>query len=369
MGFAWVAAGSGEPQETPAPAAAKKRLWKKPKAPPPMAEENRLRNEFFEIAFDPTTGAIQAVHDYASRENKLAQQIAFRFPKSSRGRWADGDEEMAYSVMAADQVLIKSAGPLVAEMECRGRLLDREGRRGARFVQTTRVQRGNRVIELGIELDVGQEPGENPWDSYYAVRFAWGDSTADLFRGASQSVQPTDANQIEAPGFLELRSDKGRTTILTGGLPYHRRFGLRKLDTLLVVRGETARSFRLGIGIDLPNPVPAAIDFISPRPELEERSAAPSPPYGWLFHVDSRNVIATHWSPVFSGGRVSGFCTRLLETEGRRVQAGLRAFRPLTSARKTDLAGGHPEELPVDGDQVKIDLPPCGWVPIEVKFA
>ena len=64
--------------------------------------------------------------------------------------------------------------------------MDREGRRVAGFRQTTRVWRGSRVIELQIELDIDRQPGANPWDSYYAARFAWKDETAALHR----SVEP-----------------------------------------------------------------------------------------------------------------------------------------------------------------------------------
>ena len=44
-------------------------------------------------------------------------------------------------------------------MVCRGRLVDREGRRLAGFRQTTRLWRGSRVVELEIELDIDRQPG------------------------------------------------------------------------------------------------------------------------------------------------------------------------------------------------------------------
>ena len=53
---------------------------RKPQEPPPLAEENVLRNEFFEIHFDPHTGAIRSISDYHSRDPRLAQQIALRLP-------------------------------------------------------------------------------------------------------------------------------------------------------------------------------------------------------------------------------------------------------------------------------------------------
>jgi len=372
MGFAWVGAGSAiaaVPDQPPETRKTKSWWGKRPPAPPPMAEEDRLRNEFFEVAFNPTTGAIQAIHDYSSRGNRIAQQIAFRFPRDKRSRLAQEDPEMAYSVMAADRLSVVSAGPLVAEMESRGRLLDRDGKRLARFVQTTRVERGSRLIEIAIDLDVDQQPGPHPWDSYYAARFAWGDATADLYRSVGTALQPTDAAELEAPDLVEIRTEKGQTAILAGGLPYHRHLGLRKLDTLLIVRGETARSFRLGVGIDLPQPVTAAMDLLAPRPVLVEKAPPPLPDHAWLFHVDSRNVVAAGWATISSGGRVAGFRARLLETEGRRGKVNLRTFRRLASARKTDLAGGNPEELSIDGDRITMDVGAHGWLQIEARFA
>lgn len=365
MGFAWVGPG---PETAPVVEPAQRKGWKrkrnKPKDDPPLAEENLLRNEFFEVALDPPTGAIRSIADYSSRSPRLAQQIALRRPQPGAD---DAGDDLHYSIMAADELRVTSAGPILGEIVCRGRLVDREARRLAGFAQTTRVWRGSRVIELQIELDVDQPPGPNPWNSYYAARFAWSDATANLYRSVSLANLPTDATLIEAPHFVDIRAGQVRTTLLCGGLPCHRRFGLRKLDTLLVVRGETARRFRLGIGIDLPHPVPAALGFLAPQTMLA--AAAPPPaPSGWLFHLDARNVIATDWEPLLSDGGAMGFRVRLLETDGRKVRLGLRAFRLVESAQKIKSGDTPPVELPVEGDQVTIDLGPHEWVEMEARF-
>ena len=151
-----------------------------------LAEENLLRNEFCEIRFDPATGAIRSISDYHSRDPRLAQQIALRLPHGG-----DPDADANYSIMAADEIAVTSAGPVLGEIVCRGRLMDREGRRVAGFRQTTRVWRGSRVIELLIELDIERQPGSNPWDSYYAARFAWKDETSDA-ASRRQPGEPAD---------------------------------------------------------------------------------------------------------------------------------------------------------------------------------
>jgi len=370
MGFAWVGPGSAEPAAPQAPK--RKRWWaRKASAEPPMVEGTVLRNEHFEVEINPITGAIQAIDDYVSRGARLAQQIAFRQPRPKRvgrGGFAEDDPEKDYSIMAADKITVASSGPVVARIVCRGRLVSRDGERLARFVETIEARRGSPILQIEIELDVEREPDADPWNSYYAARFAWGDAAADVYRGVCLANRPTELPRVESPHFLDIRSGERRMTILTGGLPYHRQIGLRKLDTLLVVRGETARTFRLGIGVNLTHPVPAALDFLAPDHVHQEQARAASGGSGWLFHVDAKNVIATHWSPIRSGDRITGFRARLLETEGRAGRVSLTSFRPIKSARKTDFQGKQPTELSAQGDKIPLDLKAHEWAQLEAEF-
>jgi alpha-mannosidase len=320
------------------------------------AQETLLHNEFFTVVIDPHTGAIRSISDYRTRGPRLSQQLAVRLP--SQGGDQPGDP---YSIMAADEVKITAAGPVLGEVVARGRLMSREGKRLAGFQQTTRVWRGSRAIELLIELDAQHLPEADPWNSYYAARFAWPDEAANLYRSVNMATVPTEIAQFESPHFIDVRTAKTRTTLLTAGLPYHRRDGLRKLDTLLIVQGESCRRFRLGIGIDVPAPLPAALDMLSPPPLLA--GAAPPRSSGWLFHLDVRSVVATHWE-LLSGG----FRVRLLESEGRRVELNLRSFRAVRSAQKMGTADAAPTDLAVEGDRVAIDLRPYEWAEIEARW-
>ncbi|HEV3020852.1 MAG TPA: glycoside hydrolase family 38 C-terminal domain-containing protein, partial [Pirellulales bacterium] len=208
MGFAWVGA-SGSP---PAHSRAK-----------PIARENVLRNEFFEVTISRTTGGIQSVYSFQQRGNQLSQQIAFRVPgPSSEGAWRDPDAEASYTTVRAQSVEVTVSCPTVGEVVSRGQLVAADGRAIADFQQTTRVWAHSRLIDIEIELDASEEPQADPWDSYYAARFAWPDDTADLWRGVSLARQKTDATRIEAPEYVEIESG-GKISILCGGLPYHRR--------------------------------------------------------------------------------------------------------------------------------------------------
>lgn len=379
MGFAWVKSGLTH-ASCPDPSQGKKRKgWFKKSDPgeTPLAElreekdrrEYVLRNEFFQATIDPVTGVLRAIHDYRGRNPRLAQQIAMRLPRAERPS-SDGWAELTdweYSIMAADRVSIVSAGPVQGQIVVLGQLKDRQGQPLAGFVETFTVWRGSRVLDIRVELDVDKQPDDDPWDSYYAMRFAWGDATADVLRGTGGVSTPTDIPQVEAPHFVDVRGENTSITILTGGLPYHRRFGIRKLDTLLIPRGETARTFEVGIGIDLPYPAPAALDYLAPAPACFLQ-AAPANDSAWLFHVDSKNVLATRWETLEGDGRVVGFRVRLLETEGRGCRVGLRAFRSVASARLTDFQGENPKSLDVQGDRVEVDVAAHGWVQIEARF-
>ncbi len=108
MGFAWIGPGA---EVGPAPA--KRRGWfgRRKRPEPPLAEDHVLRNEFFEVWFDPHTGAIRSISDYYSRDPRLAQQIALRLP-------GDGapESDVHYSIMSADEVTVTSAGPALGEI-------------------------------------------------------------------------------------------------------------------------------------------------------------------------------------------------------------------------------------------------------------
>jgi alpha-mannosidase len=360
LGYAWV--GSGESPPPPL----------RGKAAKPMAEENMLRNEFMEATIDPTTGAIRSVGDYVSRGARISQQLALRQPgprPNAGDIWQDPDEMAIYSVMAADSIEITSAGPALGQIISRGRLLSLAGETLAEFSQTMSLWKGSRVLVLDIQLDAKTEPLPDPWNSYYAVRFAWNDAAADMWRAVAQSAEPTDAKRLEAPHYLELRGESTRTAILTGGLPYHKRTGMRIIDSLLAVRGERSQKFRLGIGIDLKYPLSSALELLSPPTTVAQSAAPPCPsPASWLLHLSARNVMATHWEPLVEEDELRGVKVRLLETEGRPAKCRLSAFRPFGMARQVDFCGEEIAALPIVDRAVEVELKRGGWIEVEARW-
>lgn len=360
LGFAWLPA-------APQPPARVRR------SPPPLAEDRRekeksllLRNEFFEAVINPLTGSLQSIHTPRERGNRVSQRLALRTPGGPGAR----DENASYSVMAADEAVVTVTSQSVGEITTRGRLLDQSGRTQARFRQTYEVIRGSRVLRLKIELEPADEPQSNPWSSYYACRVAWAEEGAELSRSLNQTLQATEAQRLEAPNCIEINDGQRRTAILTGGLPFHRRSELAVLDTLLITRGERSRQFELGIGIDLPNPMQEALAFIAPHIQLPQTARPPHPAdSAWLFHVDNKNLVATHWSPRTLDGRVTGFRTRILETSGRQTRGRLACFRPIEAARQVDFRGQPLADCRIEEGNLVLDVGPHEWIELEATLS
>jgi hypothetical protein len=79
--------------------------------------------------------------------------------------------------------------------------------------------------------------------------------------------------------------------------------------------------------------------------------------------------MATHWQVLCSQERPTGFRVRLLETEGRHSEFVLRSPRPVASAQRVDFLGGLLSELPVEGDQINLEIQPRQWIQVEAVFS
>ena len=358
MGYAWVKSGP--------PGHRTKREGKR------IAEDNILRNEYMEVHINESSGGIKSIYDFRTRNNRISQQLAFRMAgadgRGVRGRQRD-DLNADYSVMQVDEIRVTHNNAAWGRIESHGRLLDHRGQVLARYEQSCSLWRGSRVLLLDLRLDPLREPEPHPWNSYYACRFAWADPGASLFRSVGLTRQSTAVERIEAPHFVEVEMPDIRTAILTGGHPYHRRVGLRTLDSLLVVRGESSRNFRLGIGIDVAHPAQDALALLAPDCWIAQTGGTTSDnPSGWLFHVDARNVVATHWAALQENGRVVGFRVRLLETSGRSGQVDLDCLHSILDARKVDFQGNPLEECNVNESRIRLELVQYEWAQIEARW-
>lgn len=355
MGFAWVA-GEGRGSR---PSAKRKAIK--------LAEEYLLRNEYCEVAIDPDSGSIRSIHEYNARKVRMSQQLAFRYGKRDRD-----DEESDYSRMVADEIRTVRDSTTCGQIESTGRLVDDQDEVIAEFKQTMTIWRGSRVIELDIELDPKREPDSNPWSSYYASRFAWRDEAADVWCGVNQHRQHVSVSRFEAPEYIEVEFDEKSTTILTGGVPFHRKAKMNIVDSLLLVHGEQQRHFKMGIGLDLTHPPQAAEALVAPKTTFFQHAGAPSPaPSSWLFHIDAKNVTASSWTlagPAEAGQDGRRFYVRLIETMGRETTAHLQAFRPIKSAQIVDLMGCPLKPCEIKEGRAVIPVLSHQYIQVEVVF-
>jgi alpha-mannosidase len=359
FGFVWVPSA----EQPPRPRRAQQALFEAP---------NLLRNEFFEATINTTTGALQSVHEYSSRRNRISQQLAIRTPGPA-GKpgdvYRDPDETAQYSVMGADSVEVTCSTAAMGEITVRGRLMNLEGERIASFTEVFRVWRGSRVLRIDVEVEPLEELKSDPWNSYLACRFAWGDEAAGLLRTIHQQRHETTTKFLEAPHYLEIDHGDKRTAIFTAGLPFHRRSGPAMLDSLLLVRGERARRFTLGIGIDVQHPMHEAMALLAPPVPVPVSAQPPkSGGSGWLAHIDSRNVIHTHLRPLVEGGKVMGFRMRLLESAGRAAEVSISAFRSIAKANKVDFRGHVLDECSITDGKAKVSLSGHEWAEVEAHW-
>lgn len=347
----------------------------------PMAEELVLRNDRCQVNLSEVTGGIGRLSGYGRGTNRISQQIAFRFRQERKVTSGSGDDVETYRTYYSDMVLresrIISQGPVVGELETIGEIVDPQERTVlAGFRQVTRVVRSRPFVEIEIELDPQTLPEGDPWTSYYAVRFAWKEPTAALSRSLHGGAHAATGERIEAPQFIELADDETRTTILSRGLPFHRKTGSRMLDTILLTAGETRRRFRLAIALDEPYPIQAALDEAAPVLCVPTEGGPPGGmDSGWLFHLSSGNVQLTRILPLRTAESeedstppAAGMIVRLLETEGLRTTTSLRCFRTPTLAREVDFQGKVMRTLDIDDDAVSIEVAPYEVCDIELRF-
>lgn len=373
-GFAWIAATSA------AAAPAKKTSQ-------PTADENVLRNEFFEVHINESTGGLRTIKGYGRSPNRISQQLAFRFPRErliAPNEEGGREEKSYYSEMRCRSSQITCAGPSLGEIVTVGDIVDQQNdTRLAGYQQTFRVWRGRRVVEVELELDVERMPEGDPWTNYFASRFAWNDSAAALTRTVQMGAHGFQGERFESPHYLEIADDEQRTTILNGGLPFHRTTGMRMIDSLLITSGESQRKFRFVIAIDENYPLQAAIDATTPAVVVPASKRPRTGSSGWFFRVNARNVqilrilpcseasadaapMEQHDQPASTG--TGGFVVRLLETEGRGRVVKLACFKTPVAARLQDFRGRPLNELTIDGDNVLVNMAGHEIADVELRF-
>ena len=339
LGFAWI------PRTGPA-------------GTPPMQSRMRLadarhvRNEFFEAEIDPATGGLRGLWDHRTRVNRIGQQLVFN----------------PGSTMRATEVKVTSTGPALGEVVSEGALMGDQNQVLATYRQRYRAWLGRPILELSIEIYPELGAGGYAWHSYYGARFAWRDERAMLLRGVNGTGYITSHNRPQTPDYLELRLGRQNTVLFPGGLPFEQRHGARMLDVILMPPGETANTFDLALGLDRENPMQTAWGIVSPVVVLP---VAKGPPHvgdkGWLFHLDSPNLLLTSFRPAADGA--DAITARMLECGLHGGPAELRCVRNPRRATLLDARGELVRDADVRDDSATFDVSSNDWVQIRVEFS
>jgi alpha-mannosidase len=330
---------------------------------PPVVEGNLLRNEFFQAQVDEVSGGLRSVMLYDSKSNLISQRLSLRVPGSLEPvtrRSPNKRQPSRYAKMVADEMTPFADSRICGRIRVRGRLVD-QGQDVATFEQIFRIARGIPRITIDVEI----EPNIKLTSSinhYFCNRLAWKNESSDVHANALDTRQYVMTDWFEATNFIEIQQDHNRLTLLTGGLPFHRRTSRRMLDTVLVVGNESQRRFKMALEVNQRYPTMAARQWQSWMPSV---TSGPSdgPKSGWLFHLNCRNVIATWWEPVWSDcgdDSICGVSVRLQETEGRPANLKIHCPCEVSSANRTNLSGEFLRAIDLPDDKRDI-------VPIEIQ--
>ena len=353
-----------------------------------LAENWLLRNDLFEVAINERTGGIAHVRYHNQRTKRMSQQLSFRFPRErtiSVGEEPSDTIKSQYAEMQCRGHEVVRSGTACGEIVTFGDIIDQvKNEKLASFRQTARVWRACSTIDIEIELSDVKPPEGDPWNNYFASRFAWNDSSSSVTRSIYHSAHGFSGERFETSDYIEIASEDERLTIVSHGLPFHRQTGDRMVDSLLIVAGEDERRFRFTIAVDTPYPLEAAWNATTPAPAIPtERGSPRAGLTGWFFHIDARHVQLTRLlgasnsetppSPLeqfehSSLPRDPGFAVRLIETEGRTKPVKLRCFHRPTFARTRGFRGETISELPIEGDAVIVNLTAYEVVDVELRF-
>lgn len=315
-----------------------------------------LENRYFSAKVDAASGTLRSIFTNRSRYNQLSRQVAFR-------------KDNVYSNQVADEIVLSKTTSETGQLNITGRLVFPDGETAAQFTEKITIRSQSRTLEFDLTLDPIREFDNDRWNSYIAVRYAWNDDLFEM-RGSlndGMHVLP-DKKHLHSPRVIDLRHDEGSLTFLTEGLPFHRRSGERQLDTLLIVKDESQRQFRLGMGVNVKHPALVSYDFLLGQEGLVfPVQCPPKSPSSWLFQIESSNVVALHWEPILEAEKPVGYMVYLQEVEGRRAHFALRSFVPPKRASATNLQGRELKTLKVNDDAVLIDMHAFELLPLMVR--
>ncbi len=358
-GYAWVA-GDSSPSSPMA------------KLDAMTTRDRTMQNESMSVTIDSGTGGIRGINGPNEPTARIGQQLIIH-------GLLDADGKPALSKMRETSFEPEYGGPALLQVSTEGTLHHpADDRVLAKYRQRYRLWSGRTTLEIQVMLSDVDEAWfaslakADPWTNYLGCRWAWPDAESTLRRSSFLTPVQSTVDRMETPDYIDISSRKRRTSLIFGGLAHHRRIRPRMLDTILIAGKESARTFELGVALDLENPWHAAIDAVAPAFVVPVQLPVPkSGPSGWLLAVDSKGVtiLSVQFLERSGDGRGWGLDVTLLETSGRASRCKLRTFRDPTYARQVDFNDEVIVDLPIDGDGVYVDLTPHELARVDITMS
>lgn len=289
-----------------------------------LADERGLRNEFFEVEIDPSTGGMRVLRDIRQRKQRLAAQLVLP----------------GGSAMVAKGIRVLSEGPGRGEVESVGELVDNQGVKAAEFRMILKAWLGRPVLEMEIqvELSVHERPNSNGG----ILRLAWRDPAIEIKRawmGAGIRLDNHSGDQSNCD-WVEFTEGKATTTVFPLDFPLARRHGNRMLDFPLGAGSIPLHgTHRIFFALDRDFPFLLAQSLQFPLPILDvARGAPPSGSSGWLAKMDRSEAILLDVRPGVLSGQDALLWT-IVSSGDQGMELALDLAKRPNWGKVTDLLG------------------------------
>ena len=315
------------------PSRAKGGLAKKLKAsllggPKPLAERDRLQNEFMEVSLSPVTGAVMGVYS-GTRGNRFSLRLV-----------APSRDKSVNIEMKTQTSRVVDATPRLGRIEVKG-VLQRETKQGeqsslADFRLEYTLRRGSRFLEVAGEVTPLVEFKGEPWGNYLGLRMAVASESAICRTIVRDKLHRVRSRRLVAPAGVVIDEAERQTLVCGYGLPFHRRVDDRFLDTLLLVDGESKQTFKVDYGIDVRSPVAACRSRFSGPVAVGLIPGSNAPEIGWICHVAPREVLISALNLYSTKEGKLAAVVRAVQTQSQTAKVKMRFCRDVAAVSLVD---------------------------------
>ncbi len=327
------------------------------------------------------TGGVESIHVHNRRGNRLSQLVTFRYEREQvvRQERLEGEEDTPQDEIKTHYALTRVTGHRILEqglvftaIETTTEVLNPSDHSVlGRVIQVTRVDRVRSRLEIEIALEqIALPPRGNPWLTGWCCRFAWDNEASAVTRSVLGQAAGFRLERIESSDYVEVSDQEQRVVIVPDGRPWHRRSGTRMLDSLLIVEGETDRSFRFVVDLDQPFPMRSAEEMLSPVLQLETSGSGPtSLPFSWILGLSSKNVQLVRSEYFSRAPQTSDELSLILsETEGVETNCTVRVARKPSAAFAVNASRSTKIALNFSPDGVTVPMLPWQLKEVLIVF-